>query len=104
MIRFSPLRALSPICLVAMLVGCSNVPADAQKNAEAAPVSPQVVGGDRDAHGCLPSAGYQWCERENACVRPWELAREAGFENTADGFRNHCDAKAKAEKPADGNI
>jgi hypothetical protein len=33
----------------------------------------EVVGGDRDEHGCMGSAGYQWCEKLGKCVRPWEL-------------------------------
>ena len=31
-----------------------------------------LVGGDRDVHGCIPSAGYSWCEVKNKCLRPWE--------------------------------
>ena len=30
------------------------------------------MGGDRDAHGCIPSAGYTWCEGKQKCLRPWE--------------------------------
>jgi hypothetical protein len=30
------------------------------------------VGGDRDAHGCIGSAGYQWCEAKQKCLRIWE--------------------------------
>ena len=38
-----------------------------------------VVGGDRDAQGCIGSAGYQWCEKLQQCARPWELlAAQAG--------------------------
>lgn len=33
---------------------------------------PDVVGGDRDEHGCIGSAGYQWCEAKNKCLRIWE--------------------------------
>lgn len=33
----------------------------------------QIVGGDRDAHGCIGSAGYQFSELKNDCVRPFEL-------------------------------
>ncbi len=29
-------------------------------------------GSDRDAHGCIPSAGYKWCETKHKCLRPWE--------------------------------
>jgi hypothetical protein len=35
------------------------------------PDSP-VLGGDRDEHGCIPSAGYVWCEPLGECIRPWE--------------------------------
>ena len=31
-----------------------------------------LLGGDRDEHGCIPSAGYLWCEELQECIRPWE--------------------------------
>ncbi len=31
-----------------------------------------LVGGDRDSHGCIGSAGYLWSEQKQQCVRPWE--------------------------------
>ena len=31
-----------------------------------------IVGGDKDEHGCLGSAGYSWCEVKNKCLRVWE--------------------------------
>jgi len=31
-----------------------------------------VVGGDRDSHGCIGSAGYTWCEEKQKCLRTWE--------------------------------
>jgi hypothetical protein len=31
-----------------------------------------IVGGDRDEHGCLGSAGYSWRELKNKCLRIWE--------------------------------
>lgn len=31
-----------------------------------------LVGGNRDAHGCLTSAGYTWSEVQQNCVRLWE--------------------------------
>lgn len=34
--------------------------------------SQQMVGNDRDAHGCIGSAGYSWCEVKNKCLRVWE--------------------------------
>ncbi len=32
----------------------------------------QIVGGDKDEHGCIGSAGYTWCEAKNKCLRIWE--------------------------------
>jgi len=31
-----------------------------------------IVGGDKDEHGCIGSAGYSWCEPLQQCVRIWE--------------------------------
>lgn len=32
----------------------------------------QLLGGDRDEHGCIGSAGYSWCEAKQKCLRNWE--------------------------------
>jgi len=32
-----------------------------------------MPGSDRDAHGCIPSAGYTWCEAQSTCLRPFEI-------------------------------
>jgi hypothetical protein len=31
-----------------------------------------IVGGDKDEHGCIGSAGYSWCETKQKCLRVWE--------------------------------
>lgn len=31
-----------------------------------------IVGGDRDIHGCIGSAGYSWCESKQKCLRTFE--------------------------------
>jgi hypothetical protein len=31
-----------------------------------------IVGGDKDEHGCIGSAGYSWCESKQKCLRSWE--------------------------------
>lgn len=30
------------------------------------------LGGDRDEHGCIGSAGYSWCEAKKKCIRIFE--------------------------------
>jgi len=39
--------------------------------------TPTIVGGDKDAHGCIGSAGYSWCEVKQKCLRSWEEKCEA---------------------------
>lgn len=31
-----------------------------------------IVGNDRDEHGCIGSAGYSRCEEKKKCLRSWE--------------------------------
>lgn len=69
--------------LMSFLSGCGQ----AAKTSESASL---LVGGDRDAHGCIGSAGYLWCSREASCVRSWELAQQKGFENSASDFEKYC--------------
>jgi predicted amidohydrolase YtcJ len=50
-----------------------------------------LVGGDRDEHGCIGSAGYQWCEKLSKCVRPWELEKGDATEKASpDDFATYC--------------
>ena len=71
------------IVLVACLSGCSfsNAVTSDDDN---------LLGSDRDIHGCIGSAGYSWCDRSNQCERPWELAESEGFENTSEQFDAYC--------------
>ncbi|KKQ80152.1 MAG: hypothetical protein UT02_C0014G0002 [Parcubacteria group bacterium GW2011_GWC2_38_7] len=32
----------------------------------------RIIGGDKDAGGCLVGAGYSWCEPKQKCLRVWE--------------------------------
>ncbi len=50
----------------------------------------KMVGGGRDVHGCIGTAGYSWCESTKQCERPWELAKKYGFENTREAFDKFC--------------
>lgn len=44
------------IAAISLLAGCTQ----------------PMPGSDRDSHGCIPSAGYSWCEAKQKCIRPWE--------------------------------
>ena len=54
------------LALAALLAACS--PQGQSTNPVAAP----VVGSDRDAHGCIGSAGYTWSNVRNQCIRIFE--------------------------------
>ena len=49
-----------------------------------------MVGADRDAHGCIGSAGYSWCEKTAQCERPWELALKENVELSTNQFSQFC--------------
>lgn len=55
----------------------------------------QIVGNDRDEHGCIGSAGYSWCAATQRCERPWELAAEQGFTLSKAGFDSYCSAPSQ---------
>ena len=46
------------------------------------------LGGDRDEHGCIGSAGYVWCEVQQDCIRLFEkgIWTEAVDGSTASAF------------------
>ena len=52
----------------------------------------QLIGGDKDSHGCLIGAGYQWCVSQQACQRLWEgrcdpdFIKTVTFVDTKDGL------------------
>lgn len=96
-----PLRGLAIASAIALsLSGCPQRPESPPDGLLADTPQPVAVGGDRDAHGCIASAGYAWCERERACARPWELAKDKGFENEAESFRRYCDATPRTPEPS----
>lgn len=72
-----------PALLALSFVACDKVqdskePKEAQTQEQSSPATNKqasdepMLGNDRDAHGCIPSAGYTWSELENACVRVFE--------------------------------
>ncbi len=55
----------------------------------------KLTGSDRDAHGCIGSAGYSWCEKTQQCERPWELSKKIGFDTAGEAFDKFCKNPAK---------
>lgn len=82
--KISRAAAAASVALMLALFACSSTKEPAQ--------AARRVGADRDAHGCIGSAGYSWCAKENSCVRPWELAKSKGFEVSQTNFTRYCTA------------
>lgn len=59
------------------------------------PPDNQIVGGDRDEHGCTGSAGYSWCPAKQKCLRTWEeyCPMDAVLCNSSGGRFNECSSK-----------
>ncbi len=53
-----------------MAVGCS--PSQSKQTMQEKQKSENKMGNDRDEHGCIASAGYQWSELLKDCIRPFE--------------------------------
>lgn len=96
------LHPMSFLAIAIAIAACSPTPqppapaaapAAATESPDAAPAAP---GSDRDAHGCIGSAGYAWCARISECARPWELAEREDLERSPEAFDAWCGT------PADG--
>jgi hypothetical protein len=60
------------------LTGCTlSTSRSAIKPEEKTDNQQPLLGGDRDEHGCIGSAGYSWCEAKQKCLRIWEEKCEA---------------------------
>lgn len=91
------MRIASILPLLLLLAACAPAP-PAPPAADEAPAgtaaSLPAPGSDRDAHGCIGSAGYAWCERTAQCERPWELAERENLENAPAAIEAWCRAPA----------
>ena len=55
---------------------CNNSTPQQADNAAEEPTTPQqetMVGGDRDEHGCIGSAGYTWSALRGECIQVFEV-------------------------------
>ncbi|MDD4902153.1 MAG: hypothetical protein PHE24_03375 [Patescibacteria group bacterium] len=85
------------VSIAFLAAGCANPAVKPAPQDEAQKEQP-LLGGDRDEHGCIGSAGYSWCEVKQKCLRPWEEACEAQATSTPAGKLSEAEAKVIAEK------
>ncbi len=61
----------------------------------------KLIGGDRDEHGCLGPAGYQWCPSEKKCMRMWEEYCEEYKEQYRGDEEKDCQSYTPEDCPSD---
>ncbi|WP_206675538.1 hypothetical protein [Solimonas terrae] len=93
-------KTLMAASLCLNLAACGT-PTPATHADPAAAAAAPMVGGDRDAHGCIGSAGYLWCAHTHQCERPWELAARAGFDSGAAAYDAYCAQLSQKPNPPD---
>jgi hypothetical protein len=59
------------VIICVFFVACNTSKKTNTKEAEKI-IEPTIVGADKDEHGCKGSAGYQWSELKNECIRIFE--------------------------------
>ncbi len=62
-----------PFVVILILSGCKLAADTGKVQIPANEQEQQLIGGQRDDHGCLGPAGYSWNEEIGACARQWEL-------------------------------
>jgi hypothetical protein len=91
----------APAAATAASTPSAAPPSSATAASSAAPPAPAgSVGFGTDAHGCRPSAGYLWCQKDGKCERPFELAKQKGWQaqpgpdggapSTKSAFDTYC--------------
>ena len=77
--KLKPKLIISTLLILFILTGCvsetetkNDTLADDSKSLNENSNEELLVGNDKDEHGCIGSAGYQWDEEKQDCVRPWE--------------------------------
>lgn len=73
--------------------GDTPTPSVSSRISPTAEISESVVGGDRDEHGCIGSAGYSWCEVKQKCLRSWEESCEGPSSLDAEKIKQALVAK-----------
>jgi hypothetical protein len=70
---FLPIALTALVILFALVFGCSTpTPGGNDANKPPSDGNGVIVGGDKDEHGCIGSAGYSWCASSQKCIRVWE--------------------------------
>lgn len=75
------------IACITIMTSCGYNTRKSEQNSENIQESEtKLVGSDRDSHGCISSAGYQWSELLKDCIRPFEKGSRLKAANGNETF------------------
>ena len=83
--------AIVVLVAAVLLLGCTIPKANNDNFLISGDDNTQLVGNDKDIHGCIGSTGYSWCEAKQKCIRVWEEdcnAQEEGAFGEGVGIAN----------------
>lgn len=60
-------------------------------------VNAATPGGDKDEHGCVGSAGYEWCQPLNKCIQPFVTTCPSDAKTGGDKDEHGCIGSAGYE-------
>jgi len=68
------------------LTACNSPKSNSSENTEKQTVTEQsAVGGDKDEHGCLTSAGETWSQLKQSCIQIFNVGQRLNPIETKDG-------------------
>lgn len=68
------------------LTACNSPKSNSSENTEKQTVTEQsTVGGDKDEHGCLTSAGETWSQLKQSCIQIFNVGQRLNPIETKDG-------------------
>ncbi len=81
--------------MVSLVYSCGKATNSDQKTSEH-----EMVGNDKDAHGCIGSAGYTWSQLNKDCIRVFEIGKRLNSvtkDETSSAFYVYNLEKTKIE-------
>lgn len=86
------MKNIKLLSLGILLIGINSCSSGEEKTKTSeTSIQESIVGNDRDEHGCIGSAGYQWSILKNECIRVFESGirldpQDAGLDQTTSAF------------------
>jgi len=68
-----------------VLTACNKAKNDSSENTEEQITTEELIGGEKDKHGCLTAAGETWSELQQGCIQVFEVGQRLNPIEVAEG-------------------